>query len=92
MSTLCVLLYRTPSIKRRPSSPYLFTTSIYKFSLSLGLFASNKLQNAWTDQAQILCGTSRGPRDGLWMIKICLRQNSIFIKFLKIFKILDIFY
>ena len=34
------------------------------------------------------------PREGLWMIKIsniCLHQNSIFIKFLKIFKIHEIF-
>ena len=38
--------------------------------------------------------TSRDPREGLWMIKIsnnCLHQNSIFIKFLKILKIHEIF-
>ena len=38
-----------------------------------------KRQNGWTDRAQILCGTSCGPRKGLWMIKIsktCLHQNS----------------
>ena len=36
------------------------------------------------------CGTYRDPREGFWMIKIlniCLHQNSIFIKFLKILKI-----
>ena len=57
-------------------------------------FVSNKRQNGWTDRVQIFCGTSRDHRDGLWMIKIsniCLHQNSIFIKFLKIFKIHDIF-
>ena len=52
--------------------------------LSVCLFVSNKRQNGWTDQAQILCGTSRGPRKGIWMIKIskiCLHQNSIFKNF-----------
>ena len=55
--------------------------------LSVCLFVSNKRQNGWTDRAQIFCVTSRDPREGLWMIKIsniCLHQNSIFIKFLKI--------
>ena len=76
--------------------------SIYKFGLSwclfvcLGvcLFASNKRQNTKTDRAQIFCGTSRDPREGLWMIKIvntCLHQNSISIKFIKILKIHEIF-
>ena len=68
--------------------------SIYKFSLSVCLFISNKRQNGWTDRAQIFCGTSRDPREGLWMIKIsniCLHQNWIFIKFLKILKIPEIF-
>ena len=53
------------------------------------LFVSNKRQNGWTDRAQIFCGTSRDPKEGLWMIKIsniCLHQNLIFIKFLKILK------
>ena len=47
---------------------------------------SNKRQNGWTDRAQILCGTSHDHREGLWMIKIskiCLQQNSIFIRFWK---------
>jgi len=58
------------------------------------LFVSNKRQNGWTDRVQIFCGTSRDHREGLWMIKIsniCLHQNSIFIKFLKILKIHEIF-
>ena len=58
------------------------------------LFVSNKRQNGWTDRAQIFWGTSRDHRKGLWMIKIsniCLHQNSIFIKFVKILKIHDIF-
>ena len=74
------------------------TLSIYKFGLSVCLFVcmfvSNKRQNVWTDRAQFFCGTSRDPREGLWMIKIsniCLHQNSIFIKFLKILKIHEIF-
>jgi len=33
-------------------------------------FVTNKRQNGWTDRAQILCRTSRDPREGLWMIKI----------------------
>ncbi len=46
-------------------------TSKYKFSLSVCLlFVSNKRQNGWTDQAQILYGTSRGPREGLWPIRL----------------------
>ena len=68
--------------------------SIYKFGLSVCLFVPNKRPNGWTDRAQIFCGTSRSPREGLWMIKIlniCLHQNSIFIKFLKILKIHEIF-
>ena len=38
----------------------------------------------WINRAQILCGSSHHPREGLWMIKISkisLQQNSIFIKF-----------
>ena len=58
------------------------------------LFVSNERQNGWTDRAQIFCGTSRDPREGLRMIEIlniCLHQNSIFIKFLKILKIRELF-
>ena len=63
--------------------------------LSVCLFVSNKRQNSWTDKAQILCGTSYFPREGLWIIKIskiCLHQNSIFIKILKTLKIHEIFW
>ena len=70
------------------------TQSIYKFGLSVCLFVSNKRQNGWTDRAQNFCGTSWSPREGLWMIKIsniCLHQNSIVIKFLKILKIREFF-
>ena len=75
-------------------------SSIYKLAclsvclFFVCLFASNKRQNGWTDRAQIFCGTSTDPREGLWMIKISnisLHQNSIFIKFLKILKITEIF-
>ena len=58
------------------------------------MHVSNKRQNGWTDRAQIFCGTSRDPREGLWMIKIsntCLHQNSISIKFFKILKTHEIF-
>ena len=71
----------------------MWVISIYKFGLSVCLsvclFVSNKRQNGWTDRAHIFCGTSRDPREGLEIIKIsniCLHQNSIFIKFLKILK------
>ena len=37
--------------------------------LSVCFFLSNKRQNGWTDQTQILCGTL-GPWEDLWMIKI----------------------
>ena len=38
------------------------------------LFVSNKRQNGWSDRAQILCGTSRDPGNGLWMMKICVKK------------------
>ena len=49
-----------------------YSTSIYKFGLSVWvfvclfvcLFVSNKRQNGWTDRAQIFCGTSRDYREG----------------------------
>ena len=60
--------------------------SIYKFDLSVCLFVclfvANKRQNGWTDRAQIFCGTSCDPREGLWMIKfskICLFKNSTLV-------------
>ena len=93
------LLYQYPPGLRENKGLTLFRTiSIYKFGLSVCLsvclFVSNKRQNGWTDRAQIFCGTSRNHREGLWMIKIsniCLHQNSIVIKFLKILKIREIF-
>ena len=80
----------------RQTNMDVYFISIYKFGLSVFfvcLFVSNKRQNGWTDRAQIFCGTSRDPREGLWKIKIsniCLHQNSIVIKFLKILKIREI--
>ena len=35
--------------------------------LSVCLFVSNKRQNGWTDRAQIFYGSSRDPREDLWM-------------------------
>ena len=32
----------------------------------------------WTDQAQILCGTSHDPRNGLWAVKIEKKSSSKF--------------
>ena len=43
------------------------------------MFVSNKRQNGWTDRTQILGKASHFPRAGLWMIKICLQQNSILL-------------
>ena len=41
-------------------------------------------KNGWTDLAKFFCGTSRDPKEGLWIIeisKICLHQNSFFENF-----------
>ena len=54
---------------------YIFCLSVLVF---LAMFVSNKRQNGWTDRAQILCGTSHDPREGLWRIKISkLASNKI---------------
>ena len=45
------------------------TQSILSVWLFVCLFVSNKCQNGWTDQAQILCSTGHDPREGLWIIK-----------------------
>ena len=37
--------------------------------VSVYLFVSNKRQNGSTNQANIFCGTSHDPREGLWMLK-----------------------
>jgi len=42
---------------------------IYIACVFLCPFVSNKRQNGWTDRAQILCGSSRHPREDLWMSK-----------------------
>ena len=92
-------MYRLTSVKvhvlQGPSQVlwtgnYLIYLYIYKFGLSVMvgvcLFVSNKRQNGWIDWAQILCGTSHGPKEGLCMnkdTKITLQQNSIFIKIWK---------
>ena len=70
-----LFLKKRMEVTERPIS------SIYKFSLSVCLFVSNKRQ---TDRARIFCGTSLDSREGLWMVKfskICLHQNSIFESF-----------
>ena len=72
-----------------------FTSNLYinlaclSVCLFVCLFVSNKRQNGWTDRAQIFCGTSRDPREGLWMIKIQIfvsikiRSSLNFFKFWK---------
>ena len=47
--------------------------------LSVCPFVSNKRQNGWTDWAQIFCGTSHDPREGLWIVKI---KKIVFKRFL----------
>ena len=46
--------------------------------LPVCLFVSNKRQNSLTDRAQICCGISCDPREGLWMINI---KNFVFESF-----------
>ena len=53
--------------------------------LSVRFYPINR-QNGWTDQAQFFFGTSRDPREGLWLIKIwknCVISFFIFVKFWK---------
>ena len=53
--------------------PVLLFMIIYMYTLlvwvSVCLYVSNKCQNGWTHRAQIFFGTSRDPREGLWMIE-----------------------
>ena len=58
--------------------------SIYKLSLSVCLFVSKKRQNAWTDQAQILCGKVYGQSDFKYVILkyFYLKLNNL-VKFWK---------
>ena len=81
---------KPPKFTRLSSAPKHFSKclfinkNIYLACLSVCSFVSNKLQNNWTDYAQISCGTSRDPREVLRMIqlkKISFCQNSIFWKF-----------
>ena len=68
------------TITKRQFCYYTIYIEIWLVCLFVCLFASNKRQNGWTDQAQIFCGTSRDPREGLWMIKGIeyLAQTQIF--------------
>ena len=34
------------------------------------MFVTDKRQNEWTNRAQIVCGTSHGPKEGFLDIKI----------------------
>ena len=73
----------------------IFVLKILKYYFWYIYFACRFVcQNGWTDQTRIFCGTSRDPMGDLWMIKIskiCIHQNSIFIKFMEILKIHNIF-
>ena len=77
----------------------LITESNFSISISLQPCGVNSLFlkyliNVWTDRTQILHGTSRDPREGLWMIKIskiCVYKFFIFVKFLKILNIREFF-
>ena len=55
------------------SLPLLFTYLYIYFAclcLSVCPFVSNKRQTGGTDRAQIFCGPSHDPREGLWNIKV----------------------
>ena len=65
---------------KRPES----LVCIYFACLSVCPFVSNKRQNGWTDRVKICCGTSRDPKEGLWMIEFS-RFASNKIRFSKIF-------
>ena len=79
-----------PSTARKKGAKrleFLVYLNIYFVCLSVCPFVSNKRQTGGTDRAQILCRTSRKPREGLWKIKISkisLQQNSTF--FYNVFK------
>ena len=57
-------------------SIYIYYACLFVF---VCLFVSNKRQHGWADRAQIFV-TSRGPRKGLWMIKMS-KMASIKIRF-----------
>ena len=62
---------------------YIFT------QLVVCLFVSNtRLRlNGWTYWAQILCGTSHDPREGLWVLRIKQNVSSKMLDFCKILKV-----
>ena len=49
------------------------------------VFVSKKRQNGWTDQAQILCGNSRDPREG-FMNYQNIWNLAFFVKFWKYYE------
>ena len=50
--------------------PFFVKNIIFVFVLFvIILFVANRLQNGWTDLAQIIHGTSHDPMEGFWMIK-----------------------
>jgi len=50
--------------REAPEKPsYLYLSTIYIYFACL--LVSNKRKNSWTDWANILCGTSHDPREGL---------------------------
>ena len=69
---LIVLSGLSPNWGKYKSSIFNFyhINIIIVYTMLVCLFVSNKRQNGYTDRAQILCGTSRDSREGLWMIKI----------------------
>ena len=76
---------KPPKFTRLSSAPKHFlkclfiNKNIYLACLAVCSFVSNKLQNNWTDYAQISCGTSRDPREVLRMIE--LKKNLLLSKF-----------
>ena len=69
IETLQDIIYSFSFTCKKPPSIYKFGLSVC-LSVCLFVCLCNKRQNGWTDQAQILCRTSRDHREGLWMIKI----------------------
>ena len=53
-------------------------TKFLHCSLLVCSFVFNKRPNGWTDRAKILCGTSRNPREGLWMIEFFFIKTAKF--------------
>ena len=70
------------SIVKCKSFMYKYTLACLSVCLSVCI---NKRQNGWTDWAQILCGTSYDPREGLWILEItkCVSTSLCFCSILK---------